>query len=248
MVASQSDAVLAERVKLDDRRASRQFVLYELLRREQALAAGSQPDGRSEVARIFDLVQMTYGDLVGLLVGRPDDLPETARDGEWSLRDLLRHAIAVELRYSAQVQWAAARQETDPLAIPADRLPCDRISPQEPDFAGSRTAGLSGVLELLGGARSRTDLLLGSLPDAALARPSLWGQVQMPVRMRLHQCAAHLTEVAVQSEKMLGAAASEGEPRRIVRRCCAMRGLHERWSDEDARSELDARYRALAKT
>lgn len=245
-IATFSNLALADRIELDRRSVPRQFVLYDLLRREQALAAGAQPDGRSEFARILDLVQMAYGDLVGLLVGRPDDLLESARDAEWTLRDLLRHAIAVELRYGAQVHWAATRRDDDPLAIPDDRLPCDRLSPPEPEFRDSRASGLTRVLELLAQARSHTDRLVGGLPVAALVRPSLWGQLEMPVRMRLHQSAAHLTEVAVQSEKMLRADRSTGEARRILRRCCAMRGLHERWSDADVRRELDARHRALA--
>lgn len=223
----------------------RQLVLYDLLRHEQALAAGRQAADRTEVARILDLVQMAYGDLCGLLIGRPDDLLERARDGEWSLRDLLRHAIAVELRYAAQVEWAATRRDHDPLAIPDARLPCDRRAPPELDFADSRTAGIARLLELLGAARARSDQLLAAIPDAALTRPSLWGQVEMPVRMRLHQSAAHLTEVAVQAEKMLGADATGAETRRILRHCCRMRGWHLRWSDATARAQLDSRYRAL---
>lgn len=245
-LAQLPDTALTDRVDVGDQEAPRQFVLYDLLRHEQALAAQVQPATRSEAARILDLVQMAYGDLIGLLVGRADDLLERARDGEWSLRDLLRHAIAVELRYAAQVEWAVTRGDDDPMAIPDERLPCDRLSPPEPDFADSRATGVARLLELLGEARARTDRLLGAMSDAALTRPSMWGQLQMPVRMRLHQAAAHFIEVAIQSEKMPGIGAPAGEARRILRRCCAMRGLHERWSETEARTLLDERYRRLA--
>lgn len=246
-IAELSDTALTDRVDVGDRKAPRQFVLYDLLRHEQALATQVPSRARSEVARILDLVQMAYGELVGLLVGRSDDLLESARDGEWSLRDLLRHAMAVELRYAAQVEWAATRRDEDPLAIPDERLPCDRLSPPEPDFADSRTGGVARMLEVLGAARARADRLLGPMSDAALTRPSMWGQLRVPVRMRLHQSAAHLNEVAVQSEKMLGIDAPAGEARRILRRCCAMRGLHERWTEPEGRAQLDERYRALAR-
>ena len=180
-----------------------------------------------------------------MLVGRSDDLLDGTRDGEWTLRDVLRHAIAVELRYAAQVEYSALRRDDEPLAIPADRLPCDRLAPPEPQFARTRTAGVSEMLELLGVARRATDDRLAALPDAALERPSLWGTLPMTVRMRLHQVAAHLTECVIQSEKCL---ASEGssEARRILRHAAAVRGAHERWSAPVARAELDARYRALA--
>jgi hypothetical protein len=225
--------------------SSIQFVLYDLLRREQALAAEARPERSSEAGRILDLTQMAYGELVGLLVGRTDGLLETARDGEWSLRDLLRHAIAVELRYAAQIEWSATRRDDDPLAIPLERLPCDRLAPPEPEFADSRGGGLARMLELLGDARARSNERLQVIPGVALARPSLWGTSQVSVRTRLHQFAAHLAEVVIQGEKYLGSNV-DAEARRIVRRCCAMRGLHERWSGQDVRTRLDARYSALA--
>lgn len=87
---------------------------------------------------------------------------------------------------------------------------------------------------------------LADVPDTALARPSLWTKFQMTVRMRAHQVAAHLSEVAVQAEKMLSDTPRGSEGRRILRRCCVMRGAHERWSDPEGRAWLDARYEALA--
>jgi hypothetical protein len=224
-----------------------QFVLYDLLRHEQAIAVGAQRAAESEIARILDLAQATYGDLIGVLVGRSDKDLDNTRDGEWSLRDVLRHAIAVELRYGAQVEYSALRGDQEPIAIPPERLPCDRLSPPEPQFAAARVAGISQILELLGLARLTTDARLDAVPDDTLARPSLWGTQPMPVRMRAHQIAVHLTQCAIQSEKCL-AAKDASEARRILRQTCASRGAHERWSDSAARAELDDRYRQLAAT
>jgi hypothetical protein len=239
------DAAVREEITWGDRKASRQFALYDLLRHEQVLAAGDRVTGRSEAARSLDFVQMAYGDLVGVLTGREDGLLDSARDGEWTLRDLLRHAIAVEIRYASQIEWSASRRDDQPIAIPPERLPCDRLVPPAEGYADAETAGITRVLELLGHARRGTDRLLAGLPDAALERASMWGTVQMTVRMRLHQAAAHLTEVALQAEKMLRDD-PDSEARRILRHCVAMRGFHERWSDADARTRLDARYLALA--
>ena len=83
---------------------------------------------------------------------------------------------------------------------------------------------------------------LAKVPDAALTRPSLWGTALVDVRLRLHQMAAHLTESAIQTEKIIG---TGGELRAIVRRCCITRGMHERWSREEERAVLDESYRAL---
>lgn len=240
-IARWSDGDLAGQAEFGGgRKAPATFVLYDLLRHEQALAAGAQPV-RIEAARIQDLAQAAYGELVGVLIGRDDGLLETARDGEWTLRDLLRHAIAVELRYAAQVEYAAGRTESDPLAIPDSRLPCDRLSPPDDGFGESRTGGIARVLELLGEARALTDRRLADVDDTALERPSVWGKMQMTVRMRLHQTAAHLTEVVIQTEKCLRGGL-DPEARRILRHCAAVRGSHERWSPAEARLLLDGRY------
>jgi hypothetical protein len=243
VLARVEDASIRDRIAAGDEIESCHFFLFDLLRREQAVAASAQP-ARSEIARILDLAQAAYGELVGTLIGRDDDLLDSARDGEWSLRDLMRHAIAVELRYSAQVVYAATRADSEPLAIPGDRLPCDRLAPPAA-YGDSRRCAIAPMLELLGRARARTDAQTRPLDDHALTRPSLWGEHRMDVRMRLHQVGAHLVEIVMQAEKMVMSDRTT-ESRRIIRDCCRMRGLHERWSDAGVRADLDTRYARLA--
>ena len=225
-----------------DTRRSRRDVLYGLLRREQAIAASRESSARSEVSRILDFAQAAYGDVVGVLVGRDDSLLDTARDAEWSLRDVLRHAMAVELRYAAQVEYSATRLDTDPLPIPPGLLPCDRLSPPEPVFAASRIGGVLELLQLLGEARAGSDTRLAKVPAPALTHPSMWGTQLLDVRIRLHQIAVHLTETAIQIEKIVGGG---GELRAILRRCCITRGMHERWSPAEERAGLDDSYHRL---
>jgi hypothetical protein len=236
-------ARLDDEALVGDTRASRRDVLYGLLRREQAIAASVESRARSEVSRILDFAQAAYGDVVGVLVGRDDSLLDTTRDGEWSLRDVLRHAVAVELRYAAQVEYSATRLDTDPVAIPPGLLPCDRLSPPDPEFAASRTGGVLELLQLLGQARAGSDTRLAKVLAPALTRPSMWGTQLLDVRMRLHQIAVHLTETAIQIEKIVGGG---GELRAIIRRCCVTRGVHERWSPVVERAVLDESYRAMS--
>jgi hypothetical protein len=226
---------------LADKRSSLRDGLYGLMRREQAIFASGQPS-RSEASRILDFAQSAYGDVAGVLIGRDDGVLDTARDGEWTLRDVLRHAMAVELRYAAQVEYSATRAESDPVEIRPALLPCDRLAPPEAEFAASRSNGVLELLELLGKARAGTDDRLANVANSALTRPSLWGTRLVDVRTRLHQVAAHLTETAIQIEKIVGGA---GELRAIIRRCCTMRGMHERWSEAKDRHDLDESYRAL---
>ena len=235
---------LASIALLDDSdradRGLRRDALYALLRREQSIAA-DRSSARPEVSRILDFAQAAYGDLVGVLVGRDDKLLDSARDGDWTLRDVLRHAIAVELRYAAQVDYSATRADSDPVEIPPELLPCDRLSPPEAEFGGSRRGGVHEILELLAKARAMSDSRLASVPDSALGRPSQWGKKLIDVRTRLHQIAVHLTETAIQVEKIVERG---GEFRAIMRRCCMTRGMHERWSGAKERENLDESYRA----
>lgn len=140
--------------------------------------------------------------------------------------------------------WSANRSDSEPLAIPADRLPCDRLTPPLPEFAETATSSVERVLELFGAARIATDEQLASLRSPALARPSLWGSLQVDVTERLHQIGVHIVEVVVQAEKMLGA--TEPEARRIVRRIAATRGLHESANRQIALDALDAELTTLS--
>jgi len=220
-----------------------QLHLYAALRREQrAVVAASAPRER-EPMMILAFARSAYRELVALLVGR--DVLDSARDGEWTLRDLMSHAIAVELRYCEQVVWSAQRRSDEPLEIPAERLPCDRLTPPLPEFAEATDGATTRVLELLGRARLRTDERLADIPAASLDRPSLWGNTQVDVRERMHQIGAHLIEVVVQAEKML--AIDDSEARRIVRRIAAVRGMHEGLSDPREIKRLDMELEQLVR-
>jgi hypothetical protein len=220
-----------------------QVHLYAALRREQRAVVASIRATGSEAGLILAFARSAFAELEALLAGR--EVLDTARDGEWSLRDLLRHAIAVELRYREQVLWSAERRDADPVVIPADRLPCDRLAPPVPEYAGALTGDTETVLELLARARARTDERLADLAATALDRPSLWGSLQVDVRERLHQIGVHLVEVIVQTEKMLGE--RESEARRIVRRIAAVRGLHVGSSTPAVVDSLDAQLAQLGR-
>lgn len=221
------------------------FRLYAALRAEQRAVAEAAGAGPTEVAATLAQAQSAFRDLEALLLGRDDALLDSARDGEWSLRDLLRHLIAVELRYCAQAVYSAERPDGDPIAIPEVRLPCDRLAPPEPEFGATRSAGLAATLGLFDLARTRSDETLSRLSTTGLERPSNWGSLRVDVRTRLHQIAAHIVEGTVQAEKMLAQAEPFSEARAVVRRIWRARGLHERSSSSAILARLDAELVAL---
>src|SRR5438094_3358861 len=75
-----------------------QWWLYAALRREQAAVVVAASTQRTESSHILSHAQGAYRELQALIADRAAGLVDRARDGEWTLRELLRHALAVELR------------------------------------------------------------------------------------------------------------------------------------------------------
>jgi hypothetical protein len=194
------------------------FALYRTLEEtnEACLLAGADP--LPESRRILALAQRAFGDLRGLLMGLPTELLDREpRPGEWALREVLRHMLSVERRYTTQTRYAVERDDADPVRIPDDRLPT--TGPE--DVHGD----VLTVMARLGQARRETDRRLGDLMPAALARPTVWVKVDVDVRFRLHRYAAHIVEHTVQCEKTLSALGCRlTEGRRIVRHVAAALG------------------------
>jgi hypothetical protein len=194
------------------------YALYRTIEdtQEALVAAGAQPHPESR--RILALAQRAFGDLRGLLIGLPSELLDRVpREGEWSIREILRHVIVIEGRYAVQTRYAVDRTDADPMRVADDKMP----TPAQTDVTGN----VSQILARLGQVRAETDRRLGDLPPAAMTRPTQWMHYAIDVRFRLHRFAAHVVEHTVQCEKALAAfgwRATEG--RRIVRRLAALLG------------------------
>jgi hypothetical protein len=216
--AALDEAALARPWSFRDKPMDVRYALYRTLEDAQEvlvdLAARPHPESR----RILALAQQAFGDLRGLVIGVPDELLERApRDGEWSVGEVLRHVLAIERRYAIQTLWAVERSDSDPVRVPADRLPS--TAPL------SIPGGVGEILARIGEARAETNRSLGGLDPARMTRPTQWVHYDVDVRFRLHRFAAHLVESTVQCEKnlaVLGWPMTEG--RRIVRRLSALLG------------------------
>jgi hypothetical protein len=216
--AALDEAALGRPWLFRDKPMDVRFALYRTREDAQealvAVAARPLPESR----RILALAQAAFGDLKGLVIGVPDDILNKApREGEWSVGEVLRHVLAIEQRYAIQTLWAVERADSDPVRVPADRLP----PTTPPDIPG----GAREILARIGRARAETDRSLGELTPAQMLRPTQWIHYDVDVRFRLHRFAAHLIESAVQCEKNLTAVGwplTEG--RRIVRRLLATLG------------------------
>ena len=216
------------------------YFLYHALEEEQR-AVVAAPRAPGESARILALAQSAFGDLRGLVAGLGDAVLDRApAAGEWSVREVLAHAISVERSYRASTEYAMVRSAAEPVLMPVERRP----QPDPADTAG----GIADIIGRFAARRAETDAALGALDEAALARPTMWSGIEVDVRFRLHRFASHIAEHAYQCEKVTRAlGAYGGDARAICRRIGAMRGLHERRTDAAGLRALDAALAEKAK-
>jgi hypothetical protein len=223
------DAALAGFAALDEAELSRpwswrgakldvRYALYRALEEAQEANVRATAEQHPESRRILALAQRVLGDLRGLLTGLPAALLDRApRPGDWSIREVVAHLLAVEQRYALHTIYAVERSDSDPVRLPDDRLP-----PLAPSGDGSSVRETLGRLTE---ARGETNRRLGSLPAASMMRPTIWAGANVDVRFRLHRFGSHLAEHRVQCEKLLadlGWRPAEGW--RIVRRVTAELG------------------------
>jgi hypothetical protein len=211
------------------------YALYRTLEEAQEAYASATPGPHPESRRILALAQRALGDLSGLLVGVPAELLDrVAREGEWTLREVLGHLVIIERRYALQTLWAIERTDGDPMRIPENRLAT---------AAQVEVGGDVGVLlGRLASARYETNRRLDDVAPAAMTRPTPWLTWQLDVRFRLHRFAAHLVEHTVQCEKILGALDfHQTEGRRIVRRVTAALAELDALGGQAAARDLEAR-------
>jgi DinB superfamily len=226
---------LAQAWRFRDKPMEFRYALYRAIEEAQEASVRVATLPHPESRRILSLAQRAFGDLRGLLIGLPADLlDQPPREGEWPVREILRHVVLVEGRYAVQTQYAIERADTDPMRVADDKLP----TLAKTDVTG----GISEVLTRVAEARAETDRRLGDVPAAAMARPTQWIQFDVDVRFRLHRFASHLVEHTVQCEKALAALGWQmTEGRRIVRRLTGLLGEIEGLAGHPETREIEKR-------
>ncbi|MFN2521115.1 MAG: DinB family protein [Candidatus Limnocylindria bacterium] len=222
---------------LDGTADVRYVVVYSAMEREQQAAAAAPPP-EHESALILRIAQTAFGDLRGLLCGVPAEaLDAVPREGQWTVRETLAHAIATERSYLDAVLYALERGDGDPVARPASRRP----SPDAHDTGGDAV----DIAQRFGQRRAETDAALAALDRVQLALPSVWSGFSIDVRFRLHRFASHLVEHTIQAETALDALGLRGsDAARAARRISALRGSHERTTTAETVADLDRQLAA----
>jgi len=124
---SDYDAALARCGMLDEEALARpwpfrgrqmdvRYALYRTLEDAQEVHVRVSAADHPESRRILALAQEAFGSLRALLVGVPETLlDKSPRAGEWSIREIILHMVAVEQRYALQTKYAIDRTDADPI-------------------------------------------------------------------------------------------------------------------------------------
>jgi hypothetical protein len=155
---------------------------------------------QTETQQVLALAMETRGELRSILLGAPDaDIDRVPAPGEWTVRQTLEHAHAVDGRYASAIEYAVERVHSS-VELPLQR---PRAATSEP--AGDTRLGgsLGQVLTQLHLTRDDVVARLNGIADADLQAPAIYGGHEVDVRYRLHLLSSHEREHAGQVARTL---------------------------------------------
>jgi len=194
-----------------------QHELRDLAVRLDALRARKGPP-ESQAERILGQYHLAYRDLTGALAGlRDDDLDRVPAEGEWPVREVLKHMLGAEYGFLGVVQYALAPDRPKGLEEAEERWDSWR---DEHGYRAPKTleGGIADVRNALFEIHRRILRELGPLPDEALEEPAMFWDGEKPIRFRLHRFEAHMVQHTVQVDKSLEwIGRGPTEARRLVR-------------------------------
>lgn len=153
---------------------------------------GWQP---TKVQMVLGIAEQTRGDLLASLVGLTDDdldIAPVEPAGEWTLRQILAHLVAVEHSYRINTLYAVKQFQN---GQPHGDLPGNN------DPTPWMELNLDGLLTELDDARSRTLAEVVELPDDVLPAPAVWSAELLDVNFRLMRFSHHEREHAAHIRK-----------------------------------------------
>ena len=196
-------------------------------------AGGSGAAGavRPMAARLIAPATITRWALQGRLASLDDAiLDRVAKEGEWTVREVLAHTIDGQRSYGWFTRWWIS------LPLGPDRparVTDDVEEASKADLPGEDAEGAGTLPEI----RARLDhvldewgLRLGSTTDEGLAAPARWSNTPVDVAHRLGRWGSHIAEHTIQLDKTLDWL--DYRPREVER---IVRELHAAWGRLESR-------------
>jgi hypothetical protein len=185
---------------------------------------------RGQAARIISMATIARWALQGRLASLDDAiLDPVARDGEWTVRQVLGHTIDGQRSYGWVTRWRLSLPDgTGPIKMsPEVEAAAEAALPGEEAEAAGTLAELRARLDAC---LDEWALRLGSTPDAKLAKPALWSNTPVDIAFRLGRWSSHIAEHTVQLDKTLDWLGHQ--PTEVAR---IVRDLHTAWGRLESR-------------
>jgi uncharacterized damage-inducible protein DinB len=180
------------------------------------LVAHRQAEPR-QAQRILAQYHQTYRDLTGALAGvRDEDLDRAPAEGEWPLRETLKHMLGAEHGFLAVNRYALVHHR----AGMHDEPPDEEWPVFRKDYAAPADA-VDGNIESIRNSffaiHRRILRELDDVTDAELELPAWFWDADKPIRFRLHRFEEHFRQHTIQLDKTLAVIAPPTEAHRLVR-------------------------------
>jgi uncharacterized damage-inducible protein DinB len=187
--------------------------------RDLAVRLAAREGEPTQAQRILAQYHQTYRDLTGVLATvRTDDLDRVPADGEWPLRETLKHMLRAEHGFLARIRFALEHPPTARLDSDGDAefLAFRKERYDVPEDA--TTGPIESIRNRFFEVHRRVLTELADVTDAQLEiRSWFWESEPMPIRFRMHRIEEHLRQHTIQLDKTLAVIRPPTEAHRLVR-------------------------------
>jgi uncharacterized damage-inducible protein DinB len=179
--------------------------------------ASRRTKGPTEAERILAQYHQTYRDLSGVLAGvRSEDLDRVPAEGEWALRETLKHMLGAEHGFLAVNRFALVHHRAGKHEEPPEEEWPEFRKP----YAAPKDAA-DGTIEAIRNSFSEIHRrVLGEFADVTdveLEQPAWFWDADKPIRFRMHRFEEHLRQHTIQLDKTLAVIRPPTEAHRLVR-------------------------------
>jgi len=171
----------------------------------------------TQAERILAQYHQNYRDLTGLLAGvRSEDLDRAPSEGEWPLRETLRHMLGAEHGFLAVNRYALVNHRAGKHDEPSE----DEWPEFRKLYAAPKDA-VDGTIESIRNSffeiHRRVLRELADVTDAELEQPAWFWDADKPIRFRMHRFEEHLRQHTIQLDKTLAVISPPTEAHRLIR-------------------------------
>ena len=171
----------------------------------------------TQAQRILAQYHQAYRDLTGVLAGvRTEDLDRVPAEGEWPLRETLKHMLGAEHGFLAVNRFALVHHRAGKHEEPPDE--------EWPVFRGDYAAPPDAVDGTIDDIRNSFFAIhrrilreLDDITDAEIELPAWFWDADKPIRFRLHRFEEHIRQHTIQLDKTLAVIRPATEAHRLVR-------------------------------